>query len=102
MAVAVADGEIENFLRFFDAEMAGRVENPEQGNSKVAGSAGSSALEAFKNGGEILLAPQTYAHRNVHLGVQDRFFFQALHEPVSNQFIIVSGSQVLGDSLKCH
>ena len=70
MAVVIPRRQFENFLCFFDSEVAGGVENPEQRNTEIACAAGASALETFKDGGEILLAKKADADRDVDLGVQ--------------------------------
>ena len=100
--VPVARGELENFLRFLHSEVAGGVENPEQRNAEVACAAGPAALQAFKDGGEILLAKQADADRNVDLRMQHILFFQALHQAVGNEFVVVRAAQVRADRFEGH
>ena len=99
-AIMIADGQLEDLLRGFRAELADSVENPEQRDAEVALAAGAAAIEAFEDGGEILLAPQADADRNVNLGMQNVFFFQALHQAVGDEFVIVWRAQMLGDVLE--
>ena len=70
MTILVARGEFENFLRFFHSEVAGGVENPEQRDAEIACAAGASALQALENCGEILLAIQADADRDVNFRVE--------------------------------
>ena len=94
VAVAVARGQFEHLLRFFDSEVAGGVEDPEQRHAEIAGTTGASAFQTFEDGGEILLAEEADADRNIDLGMQDVFFFQALHEAVGDEFVIVGTAQM--------
>ena len=89
LAVMVAHGKLEDFLRGLGAELADGVEDPEQRDAEVAGAARASAVETFENGGEILLAPKADSNRNVNFGVQDVFFLQPLHQAVGDQFVVV-------------
>ena len=102
MAVVVSRRQFENFLRFLDSEVAGCVENPEQRHAEIASAAGTSALQALEDRGEILLAKETDADGNIDLGVQHILFFQALHEPVGDEFVVVGAAKVCADSLECH
>ena len=88
-AVVVANGKLEDFLRRLRTELPDRVEDPEQRDAEVARTPGTAAVQTFEDGGEILLAPEADSDRNVNLGVQHVFFFQPLHQPVSDQFVIV-------------
>src|SRR5579863_7939789 len=71
VTLAVEHGEFENSLRLFDAEVAGRVKNPEQRDTEIAGAAGASAFEGIEDGGEILLAAQANTDGNINLGVEN-------------------------------
>ncbi len=102
VAVAVARRQFENLLRFLDSEVAGGVEDPKQRNAEIARAAGASAFQAFEDGGEILLAEEADADRNVDFGVQHVFFFQALHEAVGDQFVVVGTAQVRADRFEGH
>jgi hypothetical protein len=99
-AIVIANGKLKDFLRGLRAELADCVEDPEQRNPEVARTAGASAIKAFEDGGEILLAPEADADRNVNLGVQNVFFFQTLHQAVGDQLVIFRRAQVLGDVLE--
>ena len=88
-AIVIANGELEDLLRGFRTELADSVENPDQRDAEVARAAGAATIEAFKDGGEILFAPEADANRNINLGVQNVFFFQALHQAVGNELVIV-------------
>ena len=46
-------------------------------------------LQALKNRGKILLAPQADADRHVDFRVQNAFFLQSLHEAVRDEFVVV-------------
>jgi hypothetical protein len=94
--------QFEDFLRFLNSEVARGVENPQQRDAEIAGAAGASAFEAFEDGGEILLAEEADADRDVDLGVQHGFFFQALHEAVGDEFVVVGAAQVRADRLEGH
>ena len=102
VAVAVARCEFENFLCFLDSEVASGVENPQQRNAEIARAAGASAFETFEDGGEILLAKKADADCDVDLGVQHGLFFQALHEAIGDEFVVVGAAQVGADGLECH
>ena len=102
MAVPVASGEFENFLRFLDSEVAGGVEDPKQRNAEIARAAGAAALQTLEDGGEILLAEKADADGNVDLGVQHVLFFQPLHQTVGNEFVVVRAAQVRADRLEGH
>ena len=97
VAVVILNRELEDFLRGFGAELADGVEDPEQGDAEVACATGAAAVEAFEDGGEILLAPEADSDRNIHFGVQHAFFFQALHQAVGDEFVVFGRAQVLGD-----
>ena len=98
----VSHRQFENFLRFLDSEVAGCVEDPEQRHSEIASATGTSALQTLKDRGEILLAKKTDANRDIDLGVQHVLFFQALHEPVRDEFVVVGSAKMSADSFKCH
>jgi hypothetical protein len=102
VALAVEDGQFENSLRLFDAEVAGGVENPEQRDAEIAGAAGASAFEGIEDGGEILLAAQADADRDVNFGVQNVLGFQLLHEAVGDEFVVVGAAEVLADRFERH
>ena len=102
MAIPITHREFENFLRFLDSEVAGGVEDPQQGHAEVARAAGASAFQAFEDGGEILLAEKADADRNVDLRVQHGFFFQPLHQAVGDEFVVVRATQVRTDGLEGH
>src|ERR1022692_4057619 len=76
VAIPVARRELENFLCFLDSEVAGGVEDPEQRHTEIARAAGAAALETLEDGGEILLAIEADAYRNIGLRVQHVLFFQ--------------------------
>ncbi len=99
-AIMIANGELEDVLRGFRAELPDSVEDPDKRDAEVASAAGAAAIEAFEDGGEILLAPEADANRNVNLGVQNILFFQALHQAVGDEFVIVRRAQMLGDVLE--
>src|ERR1700683_2573957 len=100
VAVVIADCKLKDFLSGLSAKLADSVEDPHQRDAEVTRAAGTAAIQAFEDGGEILLAPQANANRNVDLGVQNVFFFQPLHQAVSDELVIVCSSQVLGDVLE--
>ena len=56
VTVLIAHRQFKHLLRFFYAEMAGGVENPEQRDAEIARAAGASTFEAFEDRREILLA----------------------------------------------
>src|ERR1017187_2070076 len=85
MAVTVACRQFENFLRFLDSKVAGGGEDPQQRHAEISRAPSAPAIEAFEDGGEILLAVQADAHRNVDLRVQHIFFLQSLHQAVRNR-----------------
>ena len=82
--------------------MARGVEDPEQRNAEITRPAGAAALQPLEDGGEILLAEEADAYGNVDLGVQHVFFFQALHQAVGNEFVVVRAAQVRADCLEGH
>src|SRR5208337_152896 len=102
LAILITHREIENLLRFLDSEVAGRIEDPEQRYAEIAGAAGASALQALEDGREIMLAEEADPDGDVDLRVQHVLFFEALHEPVGNEFVVVGASQVLADRLEGH
>ncbi len=102
VAILIAHRKFENFLRFFHAEVARGVEDPEQGDAEVACAVGTPALHAFENGGEILLAEQAHAHCHIDLGMQHVLFLEPLHEPVGDQLEIVRTAQVGADCFERH
>ena len=102
MTIPVARRELEDFLRFFDSEVAGCIENPQQRNTEVARAAGATALETLEDGGEILLAIKADANRNIDLRVQYGFFLQPLHQAIGNQFVVFGAAQMRADRLEGH
>src|SRR5208283_1554605 len=98
--VVIADRKLENLLRGLSAKLAHSIEDPHQRYAEVAGAAGPAAVESLEDGGEILLAPQAHSHRNVNLGMQNVFFFEPLHQPVRDEFVIVRRAQVFGNVLE--
>src|SRR5205807_835509 len=93
-AVVITNGELEDFLRGFSAELADGVENPNQRDAEVARAAGAAAIQAFEDGGEILLAPQADSDRDIDFGVQNVLFFQPLHQAVADEFVVFGCAQV--------
>src|ERR1700691_4680629 len=100
LAVVIADGQLEDFLRGLGPELAAGVEDPYQGDAEVASATGPAAIEALEDGSKILLTPEADSDRDVDLGVEHVFFFQPLHQAVSDEFVIVDSAQVLGDLLE--
>ncbi len=99
-AIMIANGQLEDLLRRFRAELADGVENPDKRDAEVARAAGAAAIEAFEDGGKILFAPEADSNRNVNLGVQNTLFFEALHQTVGDDLVIFRCADVLGDVLK--
>jgi len=60
------------------------------------------ALQAFEDGGEVLLAVQTDADRDVDLSMQNVFGLEPLHEAMCDEFVVCGRLQVLGDGLEGH
>ena len=102
MAIAVAHGQFEHLLGGFNAEMACSVKNPQQRDAKVAGALGTSALEAFEDGREVLLAVETHSNGHVDFRMQGVFFFQVLHQAVRDEFVIIRPAQVGAHFLEGH
>src|SRR5580700_8519757 len=102
VALAVEHGELENSLRLLDAEVAGRVENPKQRDAEIAGTPGASTFESVEDGGEILLAAQADADRDVNFGVENVLRFQLLHEAVGDELVVVGAAEMLADRLERH
>ena len=102
VAVLVVRSELEHFLCFFDAEVAGRVENPEQRDAEIARSAGASAFESFKDCLKILLAVKAHTDRDIDFSVQNIFFFQLLHQAVGREFVIIGAAEMRADFLERH
>src|SRR5580704_4060786 len=102
VALAVEHGEFENSLRLFDAEVAGRVENPEQRDAEIACATGASAFESVEDGGEILLAAQAHADRDVNFGMENVLRFQLLHEAVGDELVVVGAAEMFADRLERH
>ena len=100
--IPIARREFENLLRLFHAEVAGSIENPEQRHAEIARPARPSALQSFEDRGEILLAEQADADRNVDFGMQHGFFFQLLHQPVGDELVVVRPAQVRAHFFECH
>src|SRR5580693_3009952 len=100
VAIVVAHRKLKDFLCGVGAKLPDSIEDPEQRDAEIARATGAAAIQAFKDGSEILLAPQADSDRDVNLGVQHVFFFQTLHQPVGDQFVIVRSSQVFGDVLE--
>ncbi len=99
-SIMIMDGEFKDVLRGFKAKLANSVEDPEKRDSEVASAAGAAAIQAFEDGGEILLAPEADSDRNVNFGMQNVFFFQALHQAVGDELVIFWGAEMLGDVLE--
>ena len=87
---------------FLHSEVAGGVEDPQQRGAKISCAAGASAFQPFENGGEILLAIEADADRDINFRVQHGLFFQSLHQAVCNEFVIVRTTQVRAYFLECH
>jgi hypothetical protein len=100
VAVAELDGEVEDLAGLFRAELADGVEDPEQRDAEVLLAAPAAALQAFEDGREILLAPEADADGNRDLGVQNVLLFQAFHQTVGDEFVVVGRAQVAGDVLE--
>src|SRR5271156_1780027 len=94
-AIVITHGKFEDFLRSLGSELTDSVEDPNEGDAEVTRATGASAIESLEDRGEILVAPEAYSNRDAHLGVQNVFFFQALHQAVGNQFVIFRRAQVL-------
>src|ERR1700675_2991757 len=69
VAVPVARREVKDFLCFFDSEVTGGIEDPQQRYAEIARAAGASAIQTFKDCVEILFAIEADAHRNIDLRV---------------------------------
>src|SRR3982074_128078 len=83
-------------------KLADRVEDPQQGNAEVALPLLASAIQAFEDGLEILLAPQTDSHGHVHFGMEHVFPFELFHQAVGDELIVVGGLEVFGHCLEGH
>src|SRR6185312_5831437 len=94
--------EFEYILCGGVTELADSVEDPEQGNSKIALTPLAAALEAFKDGVEILLAPQADANGDINFRMEHVLRFQRFHEPVSDQLVVVGGLQIFGNGFEGH
>src|ERR1700732_4441870 len=94
VAIMKLDSEVEHALRFLGAELANRIEYPQQRNAEVFLSALAATFQALENRGEVLLAPEADTDRNNNLRMQNVLRFQPLHQPVSNQFVVFRGAQV--------
>ncbi len=84
MTVFVENGKFEHFLCLFYSKVASRVENPEKRDAEIPCSAGAATLEAFEDGGKILLTIETDTDRDIDFRVQYVLFFQLLHETVGD------------------
>ena len=97
VAIAKLYGEVEDGLGFFGSELADGVEDPEDGDAEIFFAALAAALEAFEDGGEILLAPEADADGDDDLGVKDVLRFEALHQAVGDEFVVIGSAQVSGN-----
>src|SRR5215831_900830 len=102
VTIAITDGEIADRASSVRAELADSVEHPQERDAEVAGAAFASALEAFKDRVEILLAPQVDANRDVDLGVQDIFRLELLHQAIGDELVVSGSLEVFGDGLEGH
>src|SRR6202521_2087287 len=100
VAIMKLDREVEHALRFLGAELANRIEYPQQRNAEVFLSALAATFQALENRGEVLLAPETDADRNNNLRMQNVLRFQPLHQPVRNQLVVVRRAEMSRHILK--
>src|SRR5258708_39629845 len=100
VAIAKVDGEIEHALSLLCAELPDGVEYPQQRDAEVFLSALAATFQALENRGEVLLAPEADTGRNSDLRMQNVLRFQPLHQPVSNQLVVVRRAQAASHIFK--
>src|ERR1700730_16382195 len=98
----MAGGGFEHRAGSTGPKLADRVEDPQQRNAEVALPLLAPAIEAFEDGIEVLLAPQTDSHCNVHFGVQHVFPFELFHQAVGDELIVVGALEVFGHCFEGH
>src|ERR1700674_697388 len=94
VAIMKLDREVEHPLRFLGAELANRIEYPQQRNAEVFLSALAATFQALENRGEVLLAPEANTDRNNDLRMQNVLRFQPLHQPVGDQLVVFRRAQM--------
>src|SRR5260370_11517045 len=94
VAIMKLDSEVEHALRFLGAELANRIEYPQQRNAEVLLSALAATFQALENRGEVLLAPEADTDRNNTLRMQNALRFQPLHQPVGDQLVVFRRAQM--------
>ena len=99
-AIVVADGKLKNLLCSFSAKLPDRVENPKQRNPEVALTARATAIQSFGHGGKSCLRHRQTPTEIINLGVQNIFFSQMLHQPMSDDLVIFRRPQMLRDVLE--
>src|ERR1700730_14502701 len=93
-AIMKLDSEVEHALRFLGAELANRIEYPQQRNAEDFLSALAATVHAPENRDEVLLAPEADTDRNNTLRMQNVLRFQPLHQPVGDQLVVFWGAEM--------
>ena len=89
MAITATYRPSEDIARCAGAEVADRIENPEQGNAEVALAPLAATFHAFEDGRRNPAPPQAHSHRYVDFGMKHVLGFELSHQPVGNDFIVL-------------
>src|SRR5271165_1361433 len=101
VSVLEANGLFDHALRVLYSKVPHRVEDPVQRDSEVTFAVLPSPLRALEQRREFLSPPLHHSGRDVHLGVQNILRMQLLHHAIGDEFVVLGGTQPLGDRLKC-